>query len=140
MLKGCLGVIAMLWGVGNNLSAAKNSREERPKDCASLISDLKNMQSAQEQILNTYVKRNTLIGEVFESNASKLENSVNTESSKKAAVNNLRNASEAYRNHEAKEKDLTQRFTTASRSLLALVEVCLKNQNEEELSNQKNAE
>lgn len=94
--------------------------------CEDLIEDLKAMRTAQSQLLKSYSKKNEAFTVVLDQNAKKLEKTLGTRRGiQKTDLKMLQASARAYRNHQAREDALIDRFEKASATLLEQVQYCL---------------
>lgn len=94
--------------------------------CAELAEDLKAMQSAQKQLLQSLAKKNETIAQVLDQNATQLEKRMaKNRTLKRSDLQSLRVSARAFRGHDKRETALVTRFEKASNELLAQVQICL---------------
>lgn len=94
--------------------------------CASLAEDLKAMQSAQRELLQSLSDKSGLMASVLDQSAEKLEKIMaKNRGMKRSDLSSLRMSAKAYRNHEQREKVLISKFQRASDGLLDQVRSCL---------------
>jgi hypothetical protein len=89
--------------------------------CSQLIQELKSMQMAQIQLLDSMSRKDDDFAKVLRQQSVRMENHV----PKKSDVLSLANAATAYEQHGEKQKDLVRRFKIASAELLLKVSDCL---------------
>lgn len=95
-------------------------------NCMELSEDLKAMQAAQKQLIQSLSQKNELMASTLDRTADKLErNSSQRKNIKKSDLKSLRIVAKAFRGHEKRESALVARFERASAELLDQVQVCL---------------
>lgn len=94
--------------------------------CAELAEDLKAMQTAQKQLLQSLSRKNGTMASVLDQNAQKLEKKMKTQRAlKRSDLNPLKASANSFRGHERREAQIIEQFERASDSLLDQVQVCL---------------
>lgn len=94
----------------------KAAAVEKTADCHQLISQLKEMKSAQHAMMTSFVKKNATIADALNQMAS---------DERDLTPLTLRRSAKTFRDHQARESLLVGRFETASDQLLDQVEQCL---------------
>lgn len=95
-------------------------------NCMELSEDLKAMQAAQKQLIQSLSQKNEVMASTLDRTADKLErNSSQRKNIKKSDSKSLRIVAKAFRGHEKRESALVARFERASAELLDQVQVCL---------------
>jgi hypothetical protein len=123
-----VGLILLLWGFAMLSNAASNLIQKPLKTCAQLSKDLVGMQNAQKSLLATFVRKNEMMAAVLDQNALRMETKIEQRQALKLSdLHSLKNSADAYRNHEAKEKELVNKFEQASSSLIGEIQKCLSN-------------
>lgn len=121
-MGGSLGFFTALLFSVSALAAA-------PK-CEELSQDLKAMQEAQKQLLQSLSRKNEMMATVLDQSAEKLEKILtHNRTMKKSDLSGLHISARAFRNHEKRETALIEKFERASGELLDQVQGCLANSN-----------
>jgi hypothetical protein len=122
-MGGKLGFIAAILLALPSIAASK---------CDDLIQEIKSMQNAQKQLLQSLSQKNEMIATVLDQNADKLEKKMTVQRAlKKSDLYSLRVSAKAFRNHEQRESALIERFEKASAELLDQVQTCIASQPED---------
>ena len=97
-----------------------------PPRCGDLIHDLKAMQSAQKQLLQSLGQKNQIIATVLDQNAEKLEKIMSHQRTlKRSDLSSLHISAQAFRCQAKRETALIAKFERASDELLGQVQSCL---------------
>lgn len=121
------GVFAILLFI-SHVTATAASAGKSDRTCASLVKDLKAMQTAQKQLMASFIRKNDMMAQVLEQNASRLETQMAKQRSlKRSDLKALRVSAQTFRGHDEKEQALVARFEKASSQLLVQVQECLTN-------------
>lgn len=101
------------------------------KTCSDLVNDLKAMQKAQSELLNSFQRKSQSIASTLDIHAENLRKKAQIKGKLKSnEIGILNRSADALRHHQAKEAELVGRFEKASAQLLDQVQTCLiKNQN-----------
>ncbi len=132
-MGGCVGallsvlVLGFLSNSSGNASSTVVSQSGNSSNkCENLIQDLKSMQGAQKELLQSFMKKNETMAEVLDQQADRLEkNLVLHQSLKKYDLSPMHVSAEAFRSHRVKEAQIVDRFGKASGELLEQVKACL---------------
>ena len=96
--------------------------------CSALVKELKAMQSAQKQLMSSFLRKNETMAQVLEQNAHRLDAEMTRHRSiKRSDLKALRVSAQTFRGHDEKERALVSRFEKASAQLLVQVQDCLVN-------------
>jgi hypothetical protein len=106
--------------------------------CEEMVQDLKAMQAAQRQLLQSLGEKNQIIAMVLDQNAQKLEKLMSKQRTlRKSDLSSLHVSAKAFRGHEKRETALIAKFQHASDELLTEVESCLEKHGEIEKLGQR---
>lgn len=109
------------------MSLAHADDKVQSKSCVELIKDLKGMQQAQHQLLQSFLQKGDSIANTMDQHSQNLKLSQSRNGKlKKTDFQGLSRSAEALRKHQTKEADLISRFEKASDSLLDQVQDCLQ--------------
>ena len=110
------------------LSSAAHATNNK---CENLAQELKAMQQAQHQLLESRAAKGELLSETMDQHAAQLEKILaSSHQIKRGHIQNLRLSAKAFRGHENREAQLIQRFEKASDQLLDQVQACLSSKGE----------
>lgn len=121
-MGGSMGFLAVLIF---SMSAFASGTSQR---CEGLSQDLKAMQSAQRQLLQSLGQKNQIIATVLDQSAKQLETIMSRQRTlRKSDLASLHLSAKAFRGHEKRETALIAKFQQASDELIEEVQSCLAN-------------
>ena len=97
-------------------------------NCGEITLQLAEMQKAQALLLQTMVKKNENLAEVLDRYASEFEDSERKLT--RSDIQSMHGSANAFRNHEAREQTLVDKFNRQSRDLITKANACLASSNE----------